>query len=322
MNIETVAVIVPTLNEENYIERCLQSVSSQSYPKEKILAIVVDSGSSDHTVSLAKKSGAIILNVKRKSIAFSRNKGAYYEKRDIVAFLDADCIADPDWIANAVSILKRKCAVAVGSYPSAIPGESNDLQIAWSKLAGKGFCKETEVDWLPSANLIVRESAFNAVKGFNEKLETCEDVDFCYRIKSQGLVLYDHDVKVYHLREPKTLNALFSKELWHSRSNISGLISHGFKLSEIPSILFPASFGVAVIAILLGSAISIKIVVFGAVSMSMIMASFVFRGYKKEKNIRILIKIYFVYLMARAISFYRELGMIFKYCFKSILNKI
>ena len=44
-----IAVVIPTLNEEKYIEKCIQSVINQTFPFDKMDVMVVDGGSKDNT---------------------------------------------------------------------------------------------------------------------------------------------------------------------------------------------------------------------------------------------------------------------------------
>ena len=68
--------------------------------------IVVDNGSEDETVQIAKAHGATVLKLPNANIGELRNFGASFGKGDIYAFLDADCVPDRDWLRIAVEKLK------------------------------------------------------------------------------------------------------------------------------------------------------------------------------------------------------------------------
>ena len=84
-----ISVIVPTLNEEKYLEQGLQSIRAQKtvHSFELILA---DGGSVDKTLDIAKKYADKIINVKKKGIAFGRNEGAKHSSGKLLVFIDAD----------------------------------------------------------------------------------------------------------------------------------------------------------------------------------------------------------------------------------------
>lgn len=69
----TISVVIPTYNEEKCIENCLSSVMNGSVIPLEI--IVADGGSSDKTVEIAKRMGAIITNNPHKHAAAGRNEG-------------------------------------------------------------------------------------------------------------------------------------------------------------------------------------------------------------------------------------------------------
>ena len=50
----SISIVIPTLNSERTIEKCLSSIASQNYPKEKVETIIVDGGSSDSTIRKSK----------------------------------------------------------------------------------------------------------------------------------------------------------------------------------------------------------------------------------------------------------------------------
>ena len=92
----TISVVIPTYNEEKCIENCLSSVMNGSALPLEI--IVADGGSSDKTVEIAKRMGAIVINNPHKHAAGGRNEGIKIAKGNVIAFIDADCIADKYWL--------------------------------------------------------------------------------------------------------------------------------------------------------------------------------------------------------------------------------
>ena len=298
----SVSIVIPALNEEQHIGRCLHSLMNLDYPKEDLKICIVDNYSSDATTSIASTFAVNILRVPVRTIGFSRNAGSLNADTDIIAFLDADCMVSPGWLKEAMKHFVFADTVAVGSYPRVLDAESNNLQKTWSKLCSKATGGIHEVEWLPSANLIVRASTFRLVGGFNESLVTCEDVDLSYKLKYYGKLIYDPGVTVYHLREPKNFKEFFKKEVWHTRSNFAGMMSHGFRLSEIPSLIAPVLFGlglaVGLLAIVVPNTYS-----WAGISISLfILLIYALKGYLQTGSIIMVLAIYCVYFLARAYS--------------------
>lgn len=307
----SIAVVIPTLNEEQYIGRCLKSLEQLNFSKDLIQICIVDSGSSDKTTKIASNFNAKIINVEKKTISYSRNKGAFNVHSDLIAFLDADCLPAPSWLKEAVVHFSSNNVIAAGSYPSVLESESNQLQKMWAGLCKKSDKEIQSVDWLPSANIIVRSEIFNLIGGFNESLLTCEDVDLGYRLRKHGDILYDPNIVVYHLREPKTFKDFFKKEVWHARGNISGIASHGLKISEIPSFVAPFLFGIGLVLGVFGLFLSNSILMSFLSFPVFILGAFSIRGYMKVSNISMTILVYFVYFLARSFANYYELIILF-----------
>lgn len=82
------SIVIPTLNEEWYLGRLLDSIEEQDYEDYEI--IVADSESEDDTVEKARSHGCRIVNVDKRGPGHGRNKGAEKAKGDKILFLDAD----------------------------------------------------------------------------------------------------------------------------------------------------------------------------------------------------------------------------------------
>ena len=108
-----ISIVIPTYNEEKYIERCLKSLVNCKYEDYEI--IIVDGNSSDSTLDIVKKyTNKILIEKKREGIAPARNKGLKIAKGEIVAFLDADSIPCKGWIDIIMENFKQKYDVVYG----------------------------------------------------------------------------------------------------------------------------------------------------------------------------------------------------------------
>lgn len=109
-----VAIILPTLNEGATIGKLVDSLVRDPYPDKEI--IVVDGGSTDGTVNMAKKSGAIVLKEKGKykCLPNARNQGARESRAEILCFLDGDYIrVGRHFITNAMKHFKNPNVIGV-----------------------------------------------------------------------------------------------------------------------------------------------------------------------------------------------------------------
>src|SRR5438067_8932857 len=103
-----VTVVVPAFNEEKYLADCLESLLAQTYSKWLTEIVVVDNASTDRTAAIAAGYGVRILREERKGAAFARQTGFIAASHELVAGIDADCVAPPDWLERIVAEFEAK----------------------------------------------------------------------------------------------------------------------------------------------------------------------------------------------------------------------
>lgn len=206
-----VSVIVPVFNEERLIAQCLASLLEQDYPKECMEIIAVDNGSTDGSREIIRKFPIQYILEEKRGAAAARNTGAHQARGELLAFIDADCAAPPEWISKLVASLGDSSCDAAGGDCRVVSGKS----IIQDYLAYRGFYSQKEffspdyplLPWLMTGNLMVRRDAFFKVGGFEETLLRGEDIDFSWLLVLNGSSLkYLPDLEVLHERHPTFLN--------------------------------------------------------------------------------------------------------------------
>jgi cellulose synthase/poly-beta-1,6-N-acetylglucosamine synthase-like glycosyltransferase len=120
-----ITAIIPTLNEEEFIEECLINLKNQSYPIDEI--ILIDSGSEDRTVEIASKYVDKIL-FGMKNIGYNREIGRLNAKNELIFSTDGDTIVPENWIEKAIKYFDDPDVVAVtGSIMPRNPNFLNKL---------------------------------------------------------------------------------------------------------------------------------------------------------------------------------------------------
>jgi glycosyltransferase involved in cell wall biosynthesis len=246
-----VSFVIPVLNGEKDIHRCLLSIRKQVFPSKQFEVIVVDNGSSDRTHQIVRDFGYNIEVVPGVSVAALRNRGAKLAQGSYLGFVDADVELGSVWVRNGLAAFEDEHVVAAGCFPKA-PRPGTWVQQTWEihqcgRQNGNIRCPVT---WLPSMNLIVRREVFLEVHGFNEQLVTAEDVDLCYRLGKHGTILSVPAMEAVHWGEAADLKTFWRKEIWRGTGNLRGLIFHGFRWDELPSLGYP--FYVLCVFVLLG----------------------------------------------------------------------
>lgn len=183
-----ISIVIPTLNEEGYIARLLESVVCQTTQPHEV--IVVDCGSRDNT---AKKVAAftdklpLVAMCAPRGIGRQRNAGARRASGDVILFLDADVELRPTHLQNAMqeftqrnldlasahfyvdqklSKLDRFGAKVINAYHASFQYSRNPI--------GNGFC------------MFVKKSWHTRIGGFNENYQHSEDHDYVKRAVEQG----------------------------------------------------------------------------------------------------------------------------------------
>ena len=217
----TLSVVVPAYNARSRLPACLGSLYRQSYPRERYEVIVVDDGSRDDTAEQARLLGrrwAGTLKVIRQANggpARARNAGVRAASGEIVAFLDADCVADPDWLAELVAVLATSAADAVGGP---IWNHAYRDPVSRFLTASRFYrhrARHGQVEYLVTANLAMRRETFEALGGFHEATGTwSEDADLSFRMTKEGYsLLLASRGRVRHFGSPTTVRGL-ARELF------------------------------------------------------------------------------------------------------------
>ena len=208
-----VSVIIPARNEEHLLGNCLRSIAVLDYPKDRIEVIVADGLSRDDTPRVAAEHGAIIVRNPGLTVSPGRNIAFEISRGDVVAFTDADCIVDRNWLMNSLKYFADAGVACVGG-PNLTPPDENAFGksvgfVFGMRLfsAGSVHARElprvTEVPSIPGCNAVYRRNALARVMPIDETLLTCDDTFLNRKLMDLGYkLLYTPDVFVWHYRRP------------------------------------------------------------------------------------------------------------------------
>lgn len=244
-----VSFVVPVRNDARRLARCLESIGRLDYPSDRLEVVVADNGSTDGSDRVARDLGARLIPLPGRRVSQMRNEAVKATRGGVVAFVDADHEIGRAWARSAVETLQTAGASAAGAEYHA-PQDGTWVQKQYDRLRRRGTgVRETK--WLGSGNLAVWRSAFDAVGGFDTALETCEDVDFCRRLRARGTrVMSDSRLESTHFGDPATLGELFVGELWRGRDNVRVSLRSPRALRDLGSLLMPmAQLGLLVLAL-------------------------------------------------------------------------
>jgi len=171
-----ISIIIPTLNEENYLPDLLKDIKKQDFSDYEI--IVADAGSSDNTVKIAKSYGAKV--VKGGAPAVGRNRGAKVASGEFLFFLDADVRLPKNFLKNAYCEMRKRYLDLATCPFRAISNLLID-KIIFNIASLLMKLAQFSVPHAPGSSIFVTKRLFERVGGFNERLKQAEDHDFVKR---------------------------------------------------------------------------------------------------------------------------------------------
>lgn len=168
------SIIIPTLNEEEYIRFLLQDIEDQALQPYEV--IVVDCGSEDQTQIIVKSFQHVTVVVADKPVGNQRTRGGEIAKGDMLLFLDADVKIDSDFIKDSLEeISQRELSVACPQY---IPYPGSSTINLFYRFFNTLFQISEKV--LPSgagSGIFVSKKVFSQSGGFDSRL-TFDDIKF------------------------------------------------------------------------------------------------------------------------------------------------
>lgn len=212
----SIALIIPTFNNESTLRACLESIKKQSLAPNEI--IIADGYSTDNSINIAKEFDCKIVYENRGTRAAACNEALKVAQGDLIAFTDSDVIADNGWLENIVETFKKidtEIACVAGphlEYPDeslfgkAVSAIYNTIFGGrWSEQAKSIFDdQERFVQSAAGCNAVYRREALEEVLPFNESLLTAEDADINFRLIQKGKkIFFTPNAIVYHQRPQK-----------------------------------------------------------------------------------------------------------------------
>jgi cellulose synthase/poly-beta-1,6-N-acetylglucosamine synthase-like glycosyltransferase len=198
-----ISVIVPVYNGAPMLARCLEAIGrSQGVSWE---CIVVDDGSTDDSMAVARQCGARVLEGGHpvQGQARARNLGAAVARAPLLCFVDADVVVRRDTLAQFAALFEADAdlTAAFGSYdthPDA-PGVLSQYRNLLHHFVHQTGQEEAFTFWTGCG--AIRRDAFLALGGFDPTWRSMEDVELGYRLRAAGarIRLAKH-IQVTHLK--------------------------------------------------------------------------------------------------------------------------
>ena len=204
-HVPTLSIITLTHNRADLLAKNFASLIGQLHKHDEI--IVIDNNSTDHTraiISSYKDSLPLrVFHMKTGKYPQLYNAGIRHAKKDIVVFLDDDCIASPTFMKNVRNAHRKHTNAVIQGMTYSIPNGNIYAEIMgdhYRHFITTNLIGSKHLRILDNKNASIPRSLILKLDGFCEKLDCgSEDIEFGIRVRSQGLsILFDPSIVAYH----------------------------------------------------------------------------------------------------------------------------
>lgn len=202
------SIVIPTCQRLPALARCLLALEDQTLPASHLEIIVVDDAGTSSSRTVAEQFGLpakvqLIRHQENRGAAAARNTGARAAKAPHIAFIDDDCVAEPEWAdALLAKFATQPEAALAGEVTIGEPQLATDR--VTQLLSEPATAEDGSVLRAQSANLAIPASAFQNLGGFDERFLGAgyEDYEFCSRWRRAGhRIVAVPEAIVHHMRD-------------------------------------------------------------------------------------------------------------------------
>jgi cellulose synthase/poly-beta-1,6-N-acetylglucosamine synthase-like glycosyltransferase len=218
-----VTVIVPACNEEKTLSKTVDSLLNLDYPKKKLEIIIVDDGSRDKTLKLARtyeKQGVRVFTKPNGGKGDALNYGLKRATGEFVACLDADSIVEPDALKKMLGYFKRNSVMAVTpslkcTVPKTVWQRIQVIEFLLGVYLRKVFAYLGSIHVTPGPFTVFRKRFFDTYGGYDTS--TCtEDIEISLRIQAKGYEIENAvDANVHAVPMPTFMTTKRQRVRWY-----------------------------------------------------------------------------------------------------------
>ena len=236
------SVLIPCRNGERIVGDAVRSALAQTEPPIEVL--VVDDASTDRTSETARCAGARVLRTEtRRNAGGARNIGIETARGDVFAFLDADVVAPPDWLARVRAALESDLGIVAvgGRVQNGRPGLWGDLDLFLNHSEWIDDRRGMEKGLIPTLGVAYRRSAVGPVRFVETNLG--EDASFSAAVleRTAGRLWYDPGILMTHRHERLDASTFWRRQVDCGRTIYRTRVLHdrpGRILVRFPALLF------------------------------------------------------------------------------------
>jgi len=283
----TVAIIVPCFNEEKSLAGTVSSLLSLSYPRELLEIIIVDDGSTDNTLSVARSlennDGVRVITKENGGKHTALNTGLETTSADMIGCLDADSFVKEDALVKMIAEFEKPNVMAVTPAikvhsPRKMIELIQKVEYEIGVFLRKMFGLLNAQYVTPGPFSLYRREVFEKLGGFVHGYNT-EDMEMALRIRANHFRIENMHTAYVHTITPATFRGLYRQRLrW-----VSGFLNN--ILREYRHLLFNFKYGHLGIFSLPGALFSIVMVLYLAGYTTVSLAARLVEKYAAMSNV-------------------------------------
>jgi GT2 family glycosyltransferase len=213
------SVVVCAYQAEQTIEQCLRSLTELDYPNYEVL--VVDDGSTDATAEIARRFAVRLLSRGRLGLSGARNVGLEEAEGEIVAYIDADAQADPDWLTYLALALEVSGTAGAGG-PNVVPSDDPPTAQCIARAPGGPshvLLDNERAEHVPGCNMAFWRERLLEVGGFNPIYTVAgDDVDVCWKLLDCDCEIRFHPSALVWHRRRGSIRAFWRQQVGYGRA--------------------------------------------------------------------------------------------------------
>ena len=231
-----VSVIIPAYNEEGSIEDTLKSILASDYPKNKLEVVVIDDGSTDNTLKIAKKlesKRVRVFSKKNGGKGTALNFGLEKVKNEIIFTMDADTFVHKKSLKKMVRYFKNPEVMCVSPAitihnPKSFLQRIQYMEYLLGLFLRKAFASVNAIHITPGAFSAYRKTFFDKYGGY-EVDNLTEDLEMSFRVQVKGYIIENApEAPVYTIAPSKFSHLLKQRRRWYI-----GLMKNTWKYREV-----------------------------------------------------------------------------------------
>lgn len=196
-----VTIIIPSYKSWGLLKKCLSAIDEQTFIGDYEILVVNNDSDPHYPNEIMNHKNVRILHESKPGSYAARNKGISEAKGEILAFTDADCIPQPNWLENGVALLENTPDVGIiagnvklfyKNDKKLTPAEIYDKYTAFRIKEYVYFGNCVTANWFSYKKVIVDFG------GFDSKLKSGGDTKLSQMISKHKKLVYGENVIVYH----------------------------------------------------------------------------------------------------------------------------